>query len=304
MSHEAVAQAKTEGDGKPIDLVVWPETTFRTPLLSLDPDNPPPPGAIARQNLEAAPRGLAELVRQLDTAVLVGVDRFSATATSPQDVGHGHAYHFKSYNSAVMADRKGKIVGTYDKMHRVMFGEYIPLAEWFPLLNGLTSITGNIDAGEEPAGLWLDDVLYAPNICYETVLPHVIRRQVNYLESRYSRKPDVLVNLTNDAWYWGSSELDMHLACGVFRAVEMRTPLVIAANGGLSAHIDRYGRVQQVTERLKLQTLIVDVEAGNCKSFYVDWGDWFAISCVLCCVVLAVVGWRRSPSWRTALTTS
>ena len=53
----------------------------------------------------------------------------------------------------------------------------------------------------------------------------------------------MLVNLTNDAWYWGSSELDMHLACGVFRAVETRMPLVIAANGGISAWIDRTGRV-------------------------------------------------------------
>ena len=103
----------------------------------------------------------------------------------------------------------------------------------------------------------------------------------------------MLVNLTNDAWYWGSSELDMHLACGVFRAVEMRTPLVIAANGGLSAHIDRFGRVQQVTERLKLQTLIVDVRAGNGTSFYAKWGDWFAIGCLLCCV-LAAIGRTRT----------
>ncbi len=289
LSHEAVAQVKQQGDGKPIDLLVWPETTFRTPLLALDPDHPPPSGAIARQNLEAAPRDLAELVHQLGTAVLVGTDRYNAMAASPQDAAHGHAYHFKTYNSAVMAGRDGKIVGTYDKMHRVMFGEYIPFAEWFPMLYGLTPLTGGIDAGKEPAGLWLDDVLYAPNICYETVLPHVIRRQVKYLESRYSSKPHVLVNLTNDAWYRGSSELDMHLACGVFRAIEMRTPMVIAANGGLSAHINRYGTVQQVTERLKPQTLIVDVQGDHCNSIYTDWGDWFAIGCLLCCIVLAVL---------------
>ena len=79
---------------------------------------------------------------------------------------------------------------------------------------------------------------FSPSICYETVIPHVIRRQVATLESR-ENNPTALVNVTNDAWYWGSSELDMHLACDVFRAVETRLPLVIAANGGISASIDQ-----------------------------------------------------------------
>ena len=69
------------------------------------------------------------------------------------------------------------------------------------------------------------------------MLPQLIRRQVVEL-AQLGKTPDVLVNLTNDAWYWGSSELDMHLASGVFRAVEMRTPLVVAANRGLSAYVD------------------------------------------------------------------
>ena len=82
----------------------------------------------------------------------------------------------------------------------------------------------------------------APNICYETVLSHVIRGQVNALTAE-GREPDVLINLTNDGWFWGSSELDMHLACGVFRAVECRKPLLIAANTGFSAWIDGDGRI-------------------------------------------------------------
>ena len=70
----------------------------------------------------------------------------------------------------------------------------------------------------------------------------------------------MLVNLTNDAWYWGSSELDMHLASGVFRAVEMRTPLVIAANRGLSAHIDHLGRIVAVTERRRAGVVVANVQ--------------------------------------------
>ena len=121
----------------------------------------------------------------------------------------------------MLVDRAGKIVGTYDKVHLVMFGEYIPFSKWLPFLKRISSLTGAAEAGAGPVALCVDGVCYAPNICYETVIPHVIRHQVATLDAAGER-PDVLVNLTNDAWYWGSSELDMHLACDVFRAVETR----------------------------------------------------------------------------------
>ena len=115
--------------------------------------------------------------------------------------------------------------------------------------------------------------------------------------------PDVLVNLTNDAWFWGSSELDMHLACGVFRAVEMRTPLVIAANGGLSAHIDAFGNVLQKTPRQQTATLLVDLKlparSDVYPSFYAAYGDWLAIVCVVCCAVFAVLRGSRAEESET-----
>ena len=106
----------------------------------------------------------------------------------------------------------------------------------------MTPLTGGIEAGRGPSRSTFDDVRLAPNICYETALARVIRRQVAELHDR-DEAPDVLVNLTNDSWFRGSSELDLHLACGVFRAVEMRKPLVIAANTGFSAYIDAEGRI-------------------------------------------------------------
>ena len=88
----------------------------------------------------------------------------------------------------------------------------------------------------------------------------------------------------------------MHLACGVFRAVEMRTPLVIAANRGLSAHIDRFGSIRQVSERDRAATLLCDVDVRasppRYPTPYTAYGDWFALGCLVCCMVLAVVGWR------------
>ena len=102
----------------------------------------------------------------------------------------------------------------------------------------------------------------------------------------------MLVNLTNDAWYWGSSELDMHLACDVFRAVETRTPLVIAANGGISAWIDHHGRVRAQSPRQQPDVILADVELNRSgpPTVYVRTGDWFAA------VVFDVL--RRS--WRSS----
>lgn len=102
----------------------------------------------------------------------------------------------------------------------------------------------------------------------------------------------MLVNVTNDAWYWGSSELDMHLACGVFRAIETRTPLVIAANGGISAWIDQWGRIRAESPRQTLDVIIADVQKFPQRSLYMLYGDWFAGLCLICCVMFALVGWQ------------
>ena len=121
-------------------------------------------------------------------------------------------------------------------------------ADRFPWLQRLTPLGDNLSAGRAPAMFTLGRLRIAPNICYETVLSHVIRGQINALAAR-GEEPNVLVNLTNDGWFWGSSELDMHLACGVFRAVECRKPLLIAANTGFSAWIDGDGRILRQGQR-------------------------------------------------------
>ena len=274
-----------EQDGREVDLVIWPETSFRESLITVEAGYTPPPERVPPENLNAAKDYLKFLTRKLGAAVLVGVDRVHVF---PDAQGEPD---YRAYNSSVLVDAEGNIVGTYDKMHRVPFGEFIPFADWFPVLYRLTPLTGGIDAGRSPASLKLGDVVFSPNICYETVVPHLIRQHV--AQNPTGKRPDVLVNLTNDAWFWGSSELDMHLACGVFRAIETRTPLVIAANGGLSAHVDRQGRVRRVSPRQQATTLLVDLEDSyHTRSYYAEAGDWFAGGCVVCCLVLAIVGWR------------
>jgi apolipoprotein N-acyltransferase len=298
LSERAVHEANAK-DGRQPDLVVWPETAFRQTLVEVQAGYTPPADRVHKSVLTAAKADLAGLVERLGCAVLVGIDRFMIMP------GDGGEMKYEGFNSAVLVNRSGEIVATYDKMHRVPFGEFIPLANWFPFLYNLTPLTGGIVAGERATVMELaDGTQLSPNICYETVVPHLIRRQWNDFFAKAGRPPDALINITNDGWFWGSSELDMHLACGVFRALETRTQLLIAANGGLSAWVDPAGRIRQSSPRQQTATLLVDLEKRRSGgSFYMMHGDWFAITCMVCCVILAIaavrLGWRHSSATST-----
>lgn len=286
LTRDAIDQSQ-QRDNRGVDLVIWPETMYRNPWLTIADGYVPPAERLAPSDREATKRDLQEFARQAESAIFTGIDRYYVY---PDEAGEPD---FQGYNSSVMINKQGELVGTYDKMHLVIMGEYVPFADWIPALKRLTPMTGFANPGTSPSALESDGIVYCPNICYETCVPHLIRRQVKQLAAA-GTPAQVLVNLTNDAWFRGSSELDMHLACGVFRAVEMRMPLLIAANGGLSAYVDPCGIVRQVTPRQQTATLLVDLPQlppGE-LSFYAKWGDWFAGLCVICCMALAIFGWR------------
>ncbi len=277
-----------------LDLVVWPETMFLESLVTFDADARRPADfqgtdaefrewlpRIAARNASL----MGETARRLGVPLLLGVDRNHFGADGP-----------KCYNSAAYVGRDGRLLGRYDKMHLVPFGEYVPLADRWPWLQRLTPLPISVTAGEEPAALELrrggnSKAVWriAPNICYETVLPQVIRRQVNTLAAE-GREPDVLVNLTNDGWFWGSSELDMHLACGVFRAVECRRPLLVAANTGFSAWIDGDGNIVQQGPRRDTGVILAEPRLDRRRSWYLAHGDWLAGVCLAACGLFAAVG--------------
>ena len=165
----------------------------------------------------------------------------------------------------------------YDKIHLVPFGEYMPFVKSVPWLQNVSAIGAGSCAGERPKCFRLqrpgkNDVFLAPNICYETVLPYVIRDQLVALrQDPQGHAPQILVNLTNDGWFWGSSELEQHLACGVFRTVECRRPMVIAANTGISASIDANGHILAEDPRLPRKCFLptfasTAAKAGICST--------------------------------------
>ena len=301
MVHEqyrSLSEEAVHGD-RPVDVVVWPETMFRESVLILGETIPVPEKwkygeAAYRQWLQEEleeqsdnhPREeIAKMVEPWKVPLILGLDAHR--------IERDHAQHF---NSAQHVDRSGRLVARYDKMHPVMFGEYIPFGDWFPWIYRLTPLPGGLTAGETAVAFDVGGLRLAPNICYESILPHVIRRPVNML-AEGGREPDVLVNLTNDGWFWGSAELDLHLICGVFRAVECRKPFLIAANTGFSASIDGDGRIVALGPRRATGTVVAEVRRDPRRSWYLRHGDWPAGACLAVCVVLAAAGWWRSRKW-------
>lgn len=192
-------------------------------------------------------------------------------------------------NSALFIDPQGKLVDRYGKMHLVMFGEYIPLGPLLQWLRDLVGLAG-MDAGKEVKSFAVGDVRVAPNICFESMMPRVVNGQVRELVSR-DESPDVLVNITNDSWFRGSTMLDHHLACSILCAVENRRPMLVAANTGLSAHIDGCGRVQQCSQRLAAQTLLAEPQADGRWGLVQFAGCPLSWICAVMTFAAACAGW-------------
>ncbi|HWA98285.1 MAG TPA: apolipoprotein N-acyltransferase [Pirellulales bacterium] len=268
------------------DLIVWPETMFRYPVLSFTDDatlRPDAPWSLdeLRHHGREVDEGLAAMARDFGAPLLIGVDTI--------DYGHGTESRF---NSALMIDDHGPTGERYDKSHPVLFGEYVPLASRWPWLYRFTPLGSGIESGTRSPGMALGarsghDARLSLSICYETVLPHVIRREVKDATTG-DAAPDILMNLTNDGWFWGSHELDLHLICGVFRAVECRMPLLVAANTGFSAWVDGSGRIVERGPRHAPGWIVADVGLDNRHSLYLRTGDWFAGLCLLGCLAIVV----------------
>jgi apolipoprotein N-acyltransferase len=215
------------------------------------------------------------------------------------DLVHCAVEGVRHYSTSILVDfdgrtRRARLSGRYDKMHPVAFGEYLPFGDWFPWMYDLSPLQGGLVPGKRAESFRIGKdkaVRVAPNICFETCVPHLIRWQVASLTER-GEEPDLLVTQSNDGWFWGSAALDMHLVCAVFRAVECRKPLVTAANTGISAWIDADGNVLAQGGRREPAVVVAEPRIDTRRSLYVRYGDWFAATCLAGCAVCAAVGLR------------
>jgi apolipoprotein N-acyltransferase len=193
-------------------IIVWPETAV--PYILSDT-----PGALARIGDMLAP----------GQVLLTGAVREEPAA------GGGPAHY---YNSLYSIGDSGQIIDAADKVHLVPFGEYMPL-DGFLRLFGMEQIAegpGGFTAGVRRHSLKIADKLYVlPLVCYEAIFPE---------ELEFSGpRPSAIVNVTNDAWFGRTPGPYQHLREAQLRAVEEGLPLIRAANNGLSAVVDPYGRI-------------------------------------------------------------
>lgn len=187
------------------------------------------------------------------------------------------ARHYVLFNSALASDKSGDIVGRYDKQFLLAFGEYLPFGGVFPKLYEWSPNSGRFTPGKSFKPLPVDGHEAGVFICYEDISPEFVNKIVD------AGDPDLLVNMTNDAWFGDSTEPWIHLALAEFRAVEHRRYLVRSTNSGVSAFVDPVGRVVAHTQTFKEQALahqIAWLEATTPYELYGDLPWWLATAVI------------------------
>ncbi len=239
------------------ELLVWPETALPFYLQS-DP-------LAAR---------VADFVRRQNVWLLTGAPTYDLGPAAP-----GEKPPVSYFNSALLLDPSARVAGRYSKQHLVPFGEYVPLRKFLPFLEPLVVSVGDFTAGSSSAPLVAGRMRLGVLICFESIFPDIARREV-------ARGANLLVNLTNDAWYGRSSAPYQSLAMTVFRAVETKRSLVRAANTGISGLVDPAGNIRQQSPIFRAMALTGDVPMLDLETLFVRGGYLFGTACLALMVPL------------------
>ncbi len=249
--YEALTRRAAQQGAK---LVLWPETAV--------------PGSPDYSD-ELADR-LGELAREAGVTLVVG-------AVGVEPVAGGA---LRYYDSAFVIPADGTFADRYDKTHLVPFGEYVPLRD---LLGRFVSAiargaaTTDVSPGGTPRAVAIPlrdgaTLTAGVPICYELLFPNLVRRFV-------ADGGELLLAITNDAWYGRTGAPYQFLVMTAVRSAESRVWTARAANTGVSAIIDDRGRVRMQTELFEQTLLVADLPLRKGASFYARHGDWLPIAC-------------------------
>ncbi|HAL13684.1 MAG TPA: apolipoprotein N-acyltransferase, partial [Planctomycetaceae bacterium] len=227
-----------------VDVVVWPESAFSyyadyigDQEITAVPQNLPFIHDFDtdhfRHHVDLQRRSFSSLIQQALHTIRGGNNELPVSLMVGCETDEIRGDRIHRYNAALSISTDGHVEQRYFKNHLVMFGEYIPGGSWFPWLYNLIPNVQNMEAGTEHTVFEINGVRFAPSICFESTVPHLIRGSVLRMTEQ-SKIPDVLINFTNDGWFWGSEILDHHFRCNVLRAIEMRKPVLVSANTGIS----------------------------------------------------------------------
>ncbi len=187
------------------------------------------------------------------------------------------------WNSLLAIDAKGTVQAHYDKVHLVPFGEYIPWHKEFPPISGAIG-RGSFEVGTSLVTLALPGLPpFSPTICYEAIFPGAVTGP--------GERPRWLVNVTNDAWFGTSSGPYQHLTSARMRTIEEGLPMIRAANTGVSAVIDAYGRVLVSLDMEQQGVIDHALPPSRVATLYARWGDWMVLALLL--LLGACMGLKR-----------
>ncbi len=244
-------------DKKP-DLIIWPETA--TPFFFQDAK-------------EFQPIVL-DIPNKTGAYLLFGTPSYK--------IERGKIHH---YNSALLLSPAGEVLGKYDKIHLVPYGEYVPLGDYISL-GSLGEGIGNFKPGKEIFNFTLPKGKFGVLICFEIIFPDLCRRFVK-------AGANFLVTITNDAWFGKTSAPRQHLTIATFRAVENRVFIARAANTGISALIDPVGRIFKEGKIFTEEAMNGTIGLSKERTFYTLYGDVFAWLCSGISVILLGLAVRQ-----------
>ncbi len=240
-----------------VDLIIWPESAYNRLLPRSEPMFVP--------------------------EVTAGIERPLLFGALTYDHRDGEQ---RIFNSLLLAPEHGMVSSIYDKIELLVFGETYPFSATLPALDKIFG-TNWFTRGTSLRHLQLDGHSFLPMICYEDILPSLVRRLW-----RDGGPASVLVNGTNDSWYGNTHQPMIHLALASFRSIETRRALIRSTNTGISAIVDPAGRIVQRTGQWTQEALVADVpliEDGS-STVFMKLGDLTGWGCL----VLTIVGWWRA----------
>ena len=241
------------------ELIVWPEAT--TPFYyGLDP---------------IGTKYVQDLVRTAGTPLLFG-SPYKKQVEGKELV----------YNRAFLISNQGETIDVYDKMHLVPFGEFVPFRQALFFIEKMVEIIGDFGLGKRATVFTLNDYQLGVSICYEIIFPDLVRQPVK-------NGAEYLVNITNDAWFGKSAASYQHISMAALRAVENRTPIVRAANTGISGFIDATGQIRNTTQLFKRELVVDEITPNKGpRTFYSKFGDIFSYLCLALMAIITFLAYR------------
>ena len=241
-----------------VQLIVWPESSIEEWLP---------------ENLSALPAQFVESLRLKNAYFIFGARSYRGSPRGPNPT---------AFNTAFLTDPRGVVLGWYHKQVLLAFGEYVPFSSLLGLLPGMPLVEG-FTAGDGPRTLDLPGgERIAPLICYEDLMPEISRSFVR------EKKANLLVNLTNDAWYGRTVAPWQHARLAQWRAIETRRSLLRVTNTGVTTFINAKGEIVEALPIFTPAVLKTQLEILEGDTLYVRFGDWFAWGITLIAVAIVL----------------